>query len=84
VPAVGRYWLQNICNMDQTPVPYEYLEGQTYNLIGKKSFCLQSSKSGWDKRQGTIQLTIFADVISHVLPLISFRGQGIGPTIGRE
>ncbi|RPA90090.1 hypothetical protein L873DRAFT_1719449, partial [Choiromyces venosus 120613-1] len=24
---VGRYQLQNICNMDQTPLPFEYLEG---------------------------------------------------------
>jgi len=84
VPAVGRYRLQNICNMDQTPVPYEYLDGQTYNLVGEKSVWLQSSKSGWDKRQGTIQLTVFEDGISRVKPLIFFRGQGIGPTIGRE
>jgi len=43
---IGRYRLQNICNMDQTPVPYEYLEGRTYNLIGEKTVWLQSSKSG--------------------------------------
>ena len=84
VPAVGHYRLQNICNLDQTPVPYEYLGGQTYNLIGEMSVWLQSSKSGWEKRKGTTQLTVFADGISRVLPLIFFRGQGIGPTIGRE
>ena len=80
----GRYRLQNICNMDQTPVPFEYLVGKTYNLVGEKTVWLQSSKSGWDKRQGTIQLTVFADGIPRVLPLIFFRGQGTRPTIVRE
>ena len=37
-----------------------------------------------NKRQGTIQLTVFADGIPRVKPLIFFRGQGIGPTVVRE
>jgi len=77
--AIGRYHLQNICNMDQTPIPYEFLEGKTYNLIGEKTVWFQSSKSGWDKRQGTLQLTIFADGVPCVKPLIFFRGRGSGP-----
>lgn len=81
---VGRFMLQNICNMDQTPVPFEYLEGRTYNQIGEKSIWLQSSKSGWDKRQGTIQLTVFADGVARVKPLIFFRGKGTGSTITSE
>jgi len=40
---VGRYRLQNICNMDQTPLPFEYLEGQTYSPIGEKTIWAQSS-----------------------------------------
>jgi len=56
---VGRYRLQNICNMDQTPLPFKYLEEQTYSTIGEKTIWAQSSsQSGWDKRQGTIQLTV--------------------------
>jgi len=82
--AVGRYHLQNICNMDQTPLPFEYLEGQTYNAIRDKTIWLQSTRSGWDKRQGTIQLTIFADGIPRVALLIFFRGKGIGPSILTE
>jgi len=58
--------------MDQTPLPFEYLEGQTCNTIGDKTIWLQSTKSGWDKKQGTIQLTIFADGIPRVAPLIFF------------
>jgi len=83
-PYDSRYRLQNICNMDQTPVPFEYLEGKTYNQIGEKTVWLQSSRSGWDKRQGTIQLTVFADGIPRVKPLLFFRGQGTGPTIQAE
>ena len=34
VPAtIGLYLLSNIVNMDQTPLPFQYLEGQTYNTI---------------------------------------------------
>ncbi|RPA95695.1 hypothetical protein L873DRAFT_1296168 [Choiromyces venosus 120613-1] len=51
---VGRYQLQNICNMDQTPLPFEYL------------------------------VTVFADGIPRVKPLIFFRGMGTGPTIVAE
>ena len=76
--------LQNICNMDQTPVPFEYLERRTYNQIGEKSIWLQSSKSGWDKRQGTIELTAFADGVAWVKPLIFFRGKGTRSTIVSE
>lgn len=83
--AVGRYRLQNICNMDQTPLPFEYLEGQTYNTTGEKNIWIQSSStSGWDKRQGTIQLTVFADGVPRVQPLVFFRGKGIGSTIVEE
>ena len=81
---VGRYRLQNICSMDQTPVPFEFLEGQTYNQIGDRTIWVQSSRSGWDKRQGTIQLTVFADGIPCVKPLVFFRGKGTGPTIINE
>jgi len=81
---IGRYQLSNISDMDQTPLPFEYLEGQTYNKIGEKTIWAQSSQSGWDKRQGTIQLTVFADGIPRVKPLIIFRGQEIGPTVVQE
>ena len=83
--AVGRYGLSNICNMDQTPLPFEYLSGRTYNQVGDKTIWVQSStQSGWDKRQATIQLTIFADGIPRVKPLLFFRGQGLGSSLAAE
>ena len=70
--------------MDQTRLSFEFLDSQTYNQIGEKTIWVQSSKSGWDKRQGTIQLTVFADGVPRVKPLISFWVQGTGPTIVSE
>jgi len=82
---IGRYRLSNICNMDQTPVPFEYLSGRTYNQQGEKTIWIQGSQqSGWDKRQATIQLTIFADAVPRVKPLIFLRGQGVGTTVMAE
>ena len=34
---VGRYDLSHIVNMDQTPLPFEYLSGKTYALKGDKT-----------------------------------------------
>jgi len=83
--TIGRHRLANICNMDETPLPFEYLEGQTYSKVGEKRIRAQSSStSGWDKRQGTIQITVFADRVPRVKSLVFFRGKGIGPTIVTE
>lgn len=83
--AVGRYRLSNICNMDQTPLPFEFLTGQTYNTVGESTVWIKGSKqSSWDKRQATLQLTIFADAIPRVKPLIFFRGLGVGSSIQAE
>lgn len=71
---IGRYICANIVNMDQTPLPWEYLEGRTYEFKGNKTVWVRSRKSGWGKRQATIQLTIFADGVARVRPLIIFRG----------
>jgi len=79
--AIGQYALANIVNMDQTLLSFEYLEGRTYNKKGEKTIWAQSSQSGWDKRQATIQLTVFADGIPPVKPLVFFRGMGVGATI---
>jgi len=81
---VGRYHLACICNMDQTSLSFELLSGQTYEPRGSKSVWVKGAMSGWDKRQATLQLTIFADGKMRVLPLILFKGKGIGASIQRE
>ena len=71
---VGRFDLAHIANMDQTPLPFEYLTGKTYSHRGDKTIWTKSERSGWDKRQATLALTVFADGVDRVKPLIIFRG----------
>ena len=35
--VVGRYLLDSIANLDETPLPFEFLDGQTYANKGTKS-----------------------------------------------
>ena len=75
-------------SQDATP-PHLTQDGfllmHTYDIKGEKTIWMQASQSsGWDKRQGTIQLTIFADGVPRVKPLIFFRGKGVGQTILTE
>ncbi|RPB01142.1 DDE-domain-containing protein [Choiromyces venosus 120613-1] len=80
--AVGRFEESNICNLDETPIPFEYLEGKTYNTIGQKTIWAKAGQNGWDKRQASLVLCIFADGIPWVPPMIIFRGKG--ERLGRE
>src|SRR5207302_6358861 len=52
--VVGQYLLSQIANVDETPLPFEFLDGQTYTDKGSHSVQVRSTKSGWDKRQETI------------------------------
>ena len=80
--SVGRYELSNICNLDETPIPFEYLNGKTYNPTGERSIWVKESRSGWDKRQASLVLCIFADGIPRIPPMIIFHGTG--RRLGRE
>ena len=62
--------------MDQTPLPFVLDDGKTYNDKGEKEIWCATARSGLDKRQCTVQLTIFADGKPRVRPTIIFRGQG--------
>ena len=44
--AVGCYLLSNILIMDQTPLPWEYLEGKTYEFKGSKTVWVRTRRSG--------------------------------------
>jgi len=79
---VGRFDLSNICNLDETPIPYEYLEGKTYDMMGATTVWAKSSQSGWDKRQSSLVLCVFADRVARVPPMIIFRGKG--KRLGKE
>ena len=62
--SVGRYLLSNICNIDEIPLPFEYLDGRTYDLVGSKTVWIKETRSGWSKRKATLLLCIFADGIN--------------------
>ena len=62
--------------MDQTPLPFAFSEGNTYADRGEQTLWVRGAASGLDKRRCTVQLTIFADGIPRVKPLLIFRGKG--------
>ena len=63
-------------NMDQTPLPFSFCDGETYADTGEQSVWVRGGGSGLEKRQCTVQLTLFADGEPRVKPLIIFRGKG--------
>jgi hypothetical protein len=74
VPIVGRFKLSEIANMDQSPLAFEFLKGKTYAKRGDRTVTLKGVRSGWDKRQCTIQLVVFADGVMRCKVLIMFKG----------
>ena len=72
--ALGRLRLNCIANFDETPLPFTFTNGLTYESKGASTVWVQGGSSGLDKRQCTVQLTIFADGIPRIKPLVIFRG----------
>lgn len=62
-------------NYDETPIPFEYLDGSTYAAKGSHTVGGKSDRSGWNKRQATLILYIFADGIHRIPPKIIFHGK---------
>ena len=60
-----------------TPLPFVIDGDKTYNQTGLKEIWSAGGSSGLQKWQCTIQLTIFADGVSRVRPVVVFRGKGL-------
>jgi hemolysin activation/secretion protein len=60
--------------MDQTPLPFEFNTGKTYTKIESKTVWVKEQRSRWNKRQVTLQLTLYADGLPYTKPLLMFRG----------
>ena len=73
--VVGRYLLDSIANVDETPLPFENLNRQTYADKGSRSVQVKATSSGWDKCQATLVLAVFGSGKPLVHPLIIFRGK---------
>lgn len=52
--------------MDETLLPFEFLDGQTYGNKGSHTVHVKTCHSRWDKQQATLLLAIFADGINKV------------------
>ena len=78
IPVVSRIKLSEICNMDQSPLLFEYLKGRTYAKRGDKTVRLKEGKSGHDRRQCTLQIAVFTDSILQCKPLLIFKGKPKG------
>ena len=77
IRSAGEFEKKNIANMDQTPLPFDLNVGKTYAEKGSKTvWCRSVGGSGMNKRQATVQLTIYADGEPRVKPLIIFRATG--------
>ena len=73
----GVYQTKDIANMDQTPLPFVHEDGKTYADKGSIEVWCISRSSGLDKRQCSVQLTILADGVLRVRPLVIVRGKGL-------
>ena len=62
--------------MNQTPLPFSFASGEIYAETGLRTVWVQGGASGMEKRQCTVQLTIFADGEPRVKPLLIFKGTG--------
>ena len=60
--------------MDQTPLPFVMDDNKTYENVDANEFLTTSVQSGFDKRQWTVQLTIFAEGIT-LSSLVIFSGK---------
>ena len=76
ITSHNRFAASNIFNVDETPLPFEYLYVSTYNTIGDKTIWVKESRSGWDKRMASLVLCVFADGFNRVPPLVIFHGKG--------
>jgi hypothetical protein len=77
-PLVGRFKLPEIANMDQISIGFEFLSSRIYDFKSAKTVWVKEQRSGWDRRQATLQVCIFADGIKRCQPLLIYHGDLIG------
>ena len=74
--TVGKFQLHQVANVDQTPLPFCFTDGATYADTGDKTVWVRGGASGLDKRQCTVQITLFADGQPRIKPPVIFKGTG--------
>ena len=64
--------MRNFCTL-----PFTFNSGKGYDDTGTSTVWHRGCASGLEKRQCTVQLTVFADGRARVKPLLMFRGKGL-------
>lgn len=70
----SRFLKQFIYNMDQTPLPFEFLQQRTFNTKGATTIYIHSKHTSWTKRQATLMLTACADGSLQCKPILIYHG----------
>jgi hypothetical protein len=70
-----RFPLNLIINLDETPLPFEFLTGYSYDFKGAHIIARKSDRSGWNKRQAIIIFYIMADGSTPFKPVVIFYGK---------
>jgi hypothetical protein len=84
VKTVERFKLSEIANIDQTPLCFEFNNRRTYAKKGSQTVWVKEQRSGWNKRQATLELTVHADGFPHTPPLLMFKGKEINNSKARK
>ena len=66
----GNFKASDLANIDQTVLRFVLVNGKTCDKKGVKEVWAQSGQSSLDKRQATVQLTVFADGVDRVRPTV--------------
>jgi hypothetical protein len=74
VLVVRQFKLSEVANIDQTPLAFDFMGSKTYESKGAKTVFQKESRSGWDKRQCTLQVAAYGDGIQRCRPLLIFHG----------
>jgi hypothetical protein len=74
--SLRRFPLDLIINLDETPLPFEFLSGYSYDFKGARIIAGKSDRNGWNKRQAIIIFYIMADGSTPFKPVIIFYGKG--------
>jgi hypothetical protein len=74
--SLRRFPPKLIVNLNETPLPFEFLSGYTYDWKKVTTVAGKSNRNGWNKRQAIIILHIMANGDTPFKPVIIFHGQG--------
>ena len=71
----GNFKAPDFVRMDQTLLPFVRDDGKTYDKKDVKQVWAQSGQIDLDKRQATVQFTVFTDGANRVRPVVIFQGK---------